>query len=135
MQEGERVKSTRRTLSKICLKSHCDPVGNPESSVHRRSPKSIKQSPNSKFLGLSLSTRVVILILLLLIYFLILFFIFFLQYCTEGVKQAKEVPKDLTDKALQIRFHLLNNIKIVDFLLKSHAAINLQMQHHLKGLT
>ena len=34
-------------------------VGNPESSlVHRRSPKSINQSPNSKFLGLSLSTPV-----------------------------------------------------------------------------
>ena len=35
------------------------PFGNPESSsVHRRSPKSINQKPNSKFLGLSLSTRV-----------------------------------------------------------------------------
>ena len=34
-------------------------VGNPESSlVHRRSRKSINQSPNFKFLGLSLSTRV-----------------------------------------------------------------------------
>ena len=34
------------------------PVGNPESSpVHRRSLKSINQSPNSKYLGLSLSTR------------------------------------------------------------------------------
>ena len=32
-------------------------VGNPEaSSVHRRSSTSINQSPNSKFLGLSLST-------------------------------------------------------------------------------
>ena len=32
-----------------------DPVGNPESSsVHRRSSNSINQSPNSKFLGLSL---------------------------------------------------------------------------------
>ena len=35
------------------------PVGNPESSsVNRRSPKSINKSPNSKFLGLSLSTPV-----------------------------------------------------------------------------
>ena len=35
------------------------PVGNPESSsVHKRSPKSINQSLNSKFLGLSLSTGV-----------------------------------------------------------------------------
>ena len=34
-------------------------VGNPESSlVHRRSQKSINKSPNSKFLGLSLSTPV-----------------------------------------------------------------------------
>ena len=34
-------------------------VGNPESSlVHRRSPKSINQSPKSKVLGLSLSTPV-----------------------------------------------------------------------------
>ena len=35
------------------------PVGNPESSsVHRRSPKSVNQSLKSKFLSLSLSTRV-----------------------------------------------------------------------------
>ena len=35
------------------------PAGNPESSsVHRKSPESINQSLNSKFLGLSLSTPV-----------------------------------------------------------------------------
>ena len=53
---------SRRTLSKKCLRVFMIErgiVGNPESSfVHRRSPKSRNQSPNSKFLGLSLSTRV-----------------------------------------------------------------------------
>ena len=60
-------------------------------------------------------------------------FPYLLQYCTEGVQEAKEVAKDLTDKAIQIRLHLLNNIKVISFLLKSHAAINLKMKQLLKG--
>ena len=59
---------------------------------------------------------------------------YLLKYCTEGVQQAKEVAKDLTDKAIQIRLHLLNNIKVISFLLKSHAAINLKMKQLLKGI-
>ena len=48
-------KCSRRTLSIFVIVSGL--VGNPESSsVHRRSSTSINQSPNSKFLGLSLST-------------------------------------------------------------------------------
>ena len=60
-------------------------------------------------------------------------FPYLLKYCTEGVQEAKEVAKDLTDKAIQIRLHLLNNIKVISFLLKSHAAINLIMKQLLKG--
>ena len=68
VQAQSQIEKGKRNLdSGLFLKSQVlrvfvivsSPVANSESSsVHRRSPKSINQSPNSKFLGLSLSTGV-----------------------------------------------------------------------------
>ena len=63
LQEGEHgwvqhVQTCKRNILRVFMIER-GLVGNPESFiVHRRSPKSINQSPISKFLGLSLSTPV-----------------------------------------------------------------------------
>ena len=79
------------------------PVGNPESStaVRRRSPKSITQSPNSKFLGLSLSIRVCS--LSIIPSFIIRFLLYSCSYLVFIGENAKTKALCLVDIAANTR--------------------------------
>ena len=57
-----------------------------------------------------------------------------IQYCQEASKVAKEAARELTEKAIDIRLQLKNDIKIVDYMLRSYAASDYHMGLLLKGL-
>ena len=58
---------------------------------------------------------------------------YFFKYCKEATKVAKEVTRELTEKAIIIRHHLKNDVKLVTYMLRSHAASDYYMGQLLKG--
>ena len=62
------------------------------------------------------------------------FIILLFQFCEDADNLANEVKKELTDQALTIRRKLIKDIRIVAFLLKTHAATDFTMSHLLEGI-
>ena len=55
------------------------------------------------------------------------------QFCEDANNLANEVKKELTDQALTIRRKLIQDLRVVSFLLKTHAATDFTMSQLLEG--